>query len=133
MYIDHTKRKLENMEKRIKSPIERIAYIELADEFDPYIITAQCELVPQKEIGNYRVDFYLSYKSSSGLVEFIIECDGHAFHEKTKEQVTRDKKRDRFFTQNGYVVLRYSGSEILKNPGQITSDIYEVMVRKDGF
>jgi very-short-patch-repair endonuclease len=82
---------------------------------------------PQAEIGPYRVDFLVEYGAyvrqtkdapraddkydwaSKGL---IIECDGHAFHEKTKEQAKRDKERDRELQKLGYQVFHYTGSEI---------------------
>lgn len=45
----------------------------------------------------------------------MVECDGHAFHEKTKEQAKRDKKRDRFFQEKNIIILHYTGSEIWNN------------------
>lgn len=44
-----------------------------------------------------------------------IECDGHDFHEKTKEQAARDKQRDRDLQSIGWAVARFTGSEIFKN------------------
>ena len=58
--------------------------------------------------GEYRVDFLLRYrvvlpKFEDGILvrdvesdkQMIVECDGHDFHERTKEQASRDKERDR--------------------------------------
>ncbi len=42
----------------------------------------------------------------------ILECDGHDFHEKTKEQAAKDKRRDRELQHLGYRVFRFTGSEI---------------------
>jgi Protein of unknown function (DUF559) len=42
----------------------------------------------------------------------IIECDGHAFHEKTPNQAQRDKERDRNLQKLGYKVFHYTGREI---------------------
>lgn len=80
-------------------------------------------IYPQKKIGNYRVDIFVEYfvtyypfdengeyKALEGRL--IIECDGHEFHEKTKEQAKRDKKRDRFLQKKGYTIFHYTGSEI---------------------
>lgn len=66
----------------------------------------------QHEVGPYRADFALF----GSEIEVIIECDGHAFHEKTKEQAAKDKARDRFLAESGYRVLRFTGSEIWANP-----------------
>jgi very-short-patch-repair endonuclease len=75
----------------------------------------------QHRILNYRVDFMVwsVAPTPSGdikLLKFIIECDGHDFHEKTKQQVAYDKKRDRDLQALGFRVLRFSGSEIYKDP-----------------
>lgn len=45
-----------------------------------------------------------------------IECDGHDFHEKTKHQAARDKKRDREIIATGLSVTRFAGSEIWADP-----------------
>jgi len=72
---------------------------------------------PQAHIDNYRVDFLLSGESyapkyNSLKERIVVECDGHDFHEKTKAQAKKDKKRDRDLQKLGYVVLRYTGSEV---------------------
>lgn len=71
--------------------------------------------------GKYRVDFLLT--SYNGKPPLIIECDGHDFHEKTKEQARRDKKRDRECVLAGYAVMRFTGSEIYNNVEKCISDI----------
>jgi very-short-patch-repair endonuclease len=62
----------------------------------------------------------LIYKADLVLVApsflIVIECDGHDYHERTKEQAAHDRKRDRAMTEAGIVVLRFTGSEIWKNP-----------------
>jgi len=70
---------------------------------------------PQHKIGKYRVDFYLEYVDLSvqGTKKLIVECDGHDFHERTKEQAQRDKSRDRIL-QRVAPVFRFTGSEIWK-------------------
>jgi len=75
-------------------------------------------LFHQVKIQPYTVDFLLMFlhpfDDSTGGV--IAECDGHDFHERTKEQAAHDKKRDRFLQSKGYKVLRFTGSEIWKDP-----------------
>jgi very-short-patch-repair endonuclease len=81
----------------------------------------------------YRIDFQLKYDSYVGESDnyntryFAIEVDGHDFHEKTKEQVQRDKKRDRALVKAGYKVLRFAGSEIFKSPTGVVKEIIEVI------
>lgn len=71
-----------------------------------------CEIETQRRVGPYRVDIALIGQD----VKVAIECDGHEFHEKTKEQAARDKARDRELISSGYTVLRFSGSEIWADP-----------------
>lgn len=90
---------------------------------------------PQREIGKYRVDFAItarSWWSDDLMVEskVVVECDGHAFHEKTPEQAKRDKERDRFLASNGWTVLRFTGSEINFDPMSCAAGVAE-FVRGD--
>jgi very-short-patch-repair endonuclease len=57
-----------------------------------------------------------------------IECDGHDFHEKTKEQARKDKRRDRVFLAEGLPVLRFTGSEIHRDPTAIAKEVGEVLL-----
>lgn len=76
-------------------------------------ITVKPQTVITTNKATYRVDFLLEFElSNSNIIKVVIECDGHDFHEKTKEQVTKDHQRDRNLVESGYHVLRYSGSEI---------------------
>jgi very-short-patch-repair endonuclease len=72
---------------------------------------------PQTRMGNYRLDFLIVHVAADGTRTFVaVECDGHEFHERTKEQAARDKMRDRFLTGRGIKVLRFAGSEIYRSP-----------------
>lgn len=71
-----------------------------------------CELRSQVDISGYRVDLMLIGTHCA----VAIECDGHDFHEKTKKQASRDKARDRAITAAGYSVMRFTGSEIWRDP-----------------
>lgn len=70
----------------------------------------------QAPIAGYKVDFLVWAAYGNEVAGIAIECDGHAFHEKTKEQAARDKKRDREILAAGYPVLRFSGSEVYADP-----------------
>jgi very-short-patch-repair endonuclease len=80
-------------------------------------------ICPQHSILSYRADFAMfgsGYDTSTGLwvkaQPVAIECDGHDFHEKTKQQAMRDKKRDRAIQISGLKILRYTGAEIHADP-----------------
>lgn len=80
----------------------------------------------QERIEEYTLDFLVKYSSPTTNFKVIIECDGHEFHEKTREQVSKDKKRDRYFSKNGFTIFRYSGSEIVNNPNQVKKDLWDL-------
>ena len=96
------------------TPIEKIMYAILTrvatNLRDCYNSRLELFIYPQEKIDKYTVDFLVSADFSDDKV--IIECDGHDFHEKTKEQAKHDKERDRFLTSLGFKILRYTGSEI---------------------
>lgn len=112
------------------TPIESIAYVvifQLSQHFGFHNMYVH----PQKKIGKYIVDFEVVYQpieDQEPRKKIIVECDGHEFHEKTKEQVTRDKERDRFLTKQGYIILRYSGSELVRDRLKLYGDIEELLL-----
>lgn len=69
-------------------------------------------LIPQYKFETYRIDFVIR----DGPHSTFIECDGHDFHERTKEQAARDRARDRAIQTAGHPILRFTGSEIHKDP-----------------
>lgn len=89
----------------------------------------------QAKVGNYRVDFLIhdcSFPLELAAPRWmIVECDGHDFHERTKEQARRDKKRDRFFQSLGVKVLRFTGSEIWADPAQCAEEVYSQLATND--
>ena len=73
-------------------------------------------IIPQLDLEPYRVDFAIFMLGEDGdALSIVVECDGHDFHEKTKEQAARDKKRDRFLQAQRYSVFRFTGPEIFKD------------------
>lgn len=85
-------------------------------------------ICPKKKIGAYIPDFYIYQKNANDEESSaIVECDGHDFHEKTKEQVARDKKRDRYFQSLNMKVIRFSGSEIYKDPFACVDELNKIL------
>lgn len=83
---------------------------------------------PQAKIGNYRLDFLIVHVTPKGQKTFVaVECDGHDFHEKTKKQAAHDKMRDRFLTAQGIKVLRFTGSEIYRDPMACWTETFNVL------
>lgn len=89
---------------------------------------------PQVQLPDWRVDHLMhAYadwaREPSGGVEgwrrLIVECDGHDFHERTKEQAAKDRSRDRWAQANGYDIFRFTGSEIWRDPMGCAGQIVE--------
>lgn len=115
-----------------ESPIEKLMYIALQrklmitryidDDFKYWRIT------PQKQIGPYRVDFLVQADIANKYrISVAVECDGHEFHEKTKEQAAKDKARDRQFLLHRCPLLRFTGSEIWRDPWKCADEVVETL------
>lgn len=78
----------------------------------------------QVAIANYRADFLVTGRDNTGQkVSIVVECDGHEFHEKTKEQADRDKGRDRVLQSLGHQVVRFTGSDIHRNADRCAMEV----------
>lgn len=117
--VENYREELQDIIDTCQSPIEQLMGLWLyrmarRHELPGFYLCPQADdIVPP-----YRLDFVLTTMDSrhSEIAEVVVECDGHDFHEKTKAQVARDKKRDRAIAAAGYHVLHFTGSEIWRNP-----------------
>ena len=77
----------------------------------------------QQKVFDWRADFVLGVVDADGRPHYaIVECDGHDFHERTKEQALRDRQRDRRAQQEGWRIFRLTGSELYARSGLIACD-----------
>lgn len=71
----------------------------------------------QVRVLDWPVDFLLGVSDFNGGKHYaVVECDGHDFHERTKEQAARDRSRDRRLQEAGFRVFRFTGSELYRDP-----------------
>jgi hypothetical protein len=105
-------------------------------------------ILPQFKLGEYRVDFLIRYthfattclpsdeggstsmrRDSQTIIErqIIVECDGHDYHERTKEQARRDKKRDRRLQAMGFQIYRYTGSELYQDSIECVREVVRIL------
>lgn len=89
----------------------------------------------QFKIRKYRADFFIvdDSKFDGNPSCIVVECDGHDFHERTKDQAARDRKRDREFQLMGYKVLRFTGSEIVADAGCCAKQVMSAMANAKEF
>ena len=122
---------------QVESPIERLflaGAMALAHHVDTYEVLGLglAQGVPeatdfgargvllgrQVRVTDYATDFLLSVLRADGasVARLVVECDGHDFHERTKEQAARDRSRDRTLQARGITVMRFTGSELYRDP-----------------
>lgn len=123
-----------------ESPIEKIFLIEFnfvsliqPSWIEPNNVISGLFIQHPVTVGKhqYRVDFELlidtidnySLSNSPTATRIFIELDGHDFHEKTKEQVAHDKKRERDLSDKCDALLRYSGSEVYQDTSKVVKDV----------
>ncbi len=120
-----------------ESPIEVMLLSALSDVFSWEIagggLIIQCQdrifcHEKGKQKAKYRVDFHIFSYPLDPKTSVVIECDGHDFHERTKEQARADKSRDRGLVAEGYTILRFTGSEIYADAWACARQVYQVVM-----
>jgi hypothetical protein len=56
----------------------------------------------------------------------VVECDGFDYHS-DKDAFTRDRQRDRRLRQKGFEVVRFSGSEIYRDPVGVAYELADIV------
>ena len=83
-------------------------------------------LFSNEKISTYRCDFLFITEMKASLV---VECDGHDFHDRTKQQAAYDRARDREILLLGTPTIRFTGSEIVHSPERCAAEIYAIVVK----
>jgi hypothetical protein len=73
-------------------------------------------------VESYRLDLLL--ETPNGLV--AIECDGHEWHDRTKQQAAYDRSRDRTLLAADIPTIRFTGSEIHHSIERCVADVFAV-------
>jgi very-short-patch-repair endonuclease len=112
----------------LESPIERQFFMAFAllrgtrkEKLGPVIVGVQKPI--EIDGRRYRVDITLRFED----VQIAIECDGHDFHERTKEQAEHDRSRDRALGKAGWLVLRFTGREIHRDALKCAEEVLEAV------
>lgn len=83
----------------------------------------------QHRVLDWPVDFVVYAKplitDAIAIQRLAIECDDHAFHGRMKEQAARDRSRDRALQAAGFTVMRFTGTEIFRNPLGCACEVLE--------
>jgi very-short-patch-repair endonuclease len=126
------------------SPIERLFLIafDLVGNDDGGVIysepppgyDADWFFVKQQEpILSYRADFVIGLVEHPEAQRIVVECDGHDYHERTKDQARHDRQRDREMQAAGFKVFRFTGSEIYRDAiacaQEVVRELYAISYR----
>ena len=115
--------------QQYESPIEAafsLAWYAFKWMNDSFFALLSSQVEVQAGGNNYRLDFALVDKPHNVYV--AIELDGHEFHERTPEQVDRRNQRDADLQSAGWVVLHFSGRQILGDPFQCINNVYDAVI-----
>lgn len=94
------------------------------------VICFQMEVQPNEDcFSGYIPDFaiYMGGKDEG----FVIEIDGHEWHEKTKEQARLDKEKDRTYIKNSFIPIRFTGYEVYHHVDLCVKEVFEIMELND--
>lgn len=76
-------------------------------------------MFPQALVDRYKVDVLLLLGPSQEgrhikeiIIPLAVECDGHEWHERTRQQAASDRARDRHLLLRGVTTIRFTGSDI---------------------
>lgn len=82
-------------------------------------------LAPQVIVAEYRVDFLVVIARGSAISTVAVECDGFNFHDRTPQLAARDKSRDRTLLMHVDAVLRFTGSELYRDPPGCAAEAFK--------
>lgn len=132
--------------KTCESPIEEKLFLALVQEFesvgnragshlmsrDTCSLSIDTQSIAQCGSKQYRLDIEVifKHKESDTVHKFAIECDGHEFHERTKEQAKADRERERNLMMYDYQVIRFTGSEIYHSVEDCVSEVMYIINRR---
>lgn len=117
-----------NMNYSFMPPL-RISSEEVIHQWDRKTIL----VIPQYQVADLRrIDFLILGMNGNEEVRIAVECDGHDFHERTKEQAANDRFVDRQLQAAGYHVMRFTGSEIYNSLHHVTEELANFLTEKLG-
>lgn len=146
--LENYRDSLKFMGEKLNSPLETVMFAALyyhfnTDEFvsfskmdftfgqPPTNPFSQTDIFLQAKVGVYVADFLFDiHFDGDPRRTLVVECDGHDFHERTKDQARKDRERDRWMLSKNITVMRFTGSEIWADPldcaGQVVDQEFRI-------
>jgi very-short-patch-repair endonuclease len=128
------------MAEKCESPIERLLLAPLMfirplclhPRYEgPLDVAPEARLHVQHKVGPYRLDFAYIVRPAGEReppIRLAIEVDGHAFHS-TREQREDDNSRHLDLKEYGYELIRFTGTQIHRDPERCAQDVSETVDR----
>lgn len=82
--------------------------------------TGKLTILVQSKLGRFRPDFMLYMQDGR---QVLIECDGIEWHDRTNQQFISERQRERDLLILGWPTMRFTGSEITRNPDACAADV----------
>lgn len=95
----------------------------------------QAFLLREQRVLTYKLDLLLipgrpRIAELRGAFALAIECDGHEFHDRTKQQAAYDRARDReLLLHNRITTIRFTGSEIFHSAERCADEAIAVYLQ----
>jgi hypothetical protein len=86
-------------------------------------------VISQPRAAGYSIDILLVLRIHGRPWDqyVAVECDGHDWHERTPQQASRDRARDReIATKCGVTPIRFTGSEIVRDAELCAREVIEL-------
>lgn len=132
--------KFQRQGEKCQSPIEHLMQQAISHEAVcwmtppgrwPGTSTTRVAMITQCWVDEYVVDFMLRFRDERAgsvvLLDVVVECDGHNYHSKTRDQANRDRTRDRAFVRLDVPVLRFTSDEIFSHPVSCASEVFSTV------
>lgn len=118
----------------IASPIEQLFYVaihlvasanlvDLLTHEDAFTGKPGLSVIRQFRVGKYKVDFALRFWDRKTV---CVELDGHDFHDRNERQRRYEKARDRHLVSAGFLVIHFTGSEVVKDPCAVALEAFNL-------
>jgi very-short-patch-repair endonuclease len=91
-----------------------------------YVTDLGHRALPQKRIGNYRVDLLLPDFSP----QIVVECDGDRYHDRDRAEA--DEVRERWLGERGYTLVRFKYSDYKRKSSTIMNGLAEILSTHQG-
>lgn len=89
---------------------------------------ATIDLDQQICVAGHRCDFMFTITLDGKSRRIAVECDGHSFHDRTKEQASNDRARDRKLLREGIPTIRFTYSDLVNNPDEMFDDLRQTLL-----